>query len=103
MRRFFLLMGVTFALLIAVSLAPNRASAMAIGAPVGALAAAEQTNLTEEVAYVCRRVWRCGPRGCGWRRVCWWRPGPVYAPRYFYGGPRWRARPYYRYRHWRRW
>jgi hypothetical protein len=19
----------------------------------------------------CRRVWRCGPWGCGWRRVCW--------------------------------
>jgi hypothetical protein len=59
------------------------AGAMALPAPAGLGGAAKTIDPVETVA--CRAVWRCGPYGCGWRRVC-------YAPRY-YGGPRY-YRPY---------
>lgn len=98
MRKILLVFGAALALLIGGSWA-ERASAMTITAPVGTIAAAAQTDHTEQVRYVCRRVWRCGPRRCGWRRVCWWRP-PIryyglYGPYPYYG---WGYRPY-----WRRW
>ena len=80
MRRTVLATAATLAILAAGSLVPNRAEAMTVTTPAGIQAAIEGTNLVQDVAYVCRRVWRCGPYGCGWRRVCW-------------GGPDTRRRP----------
>jgi hypothetical protein len=59
---------------------------------IGLAAAGSDTH--EQIAYVCGRVWRCGPRGCGWRRTCHWTPRPyAWAPYpYFY-------RPYGGWRH----
>jgi hypothetical protein len=94
MRRIVLATAATLALLVAGSLAPGRAEAMTISTPAGVAAAVDATGLAQDVAYVCRRVWRCGPYGCGWRRACWWTGGP----RYYRRGPYWRHR-YYR-RHW---
>jgi hypothetical protein len=80
----------------------NRAEALpAQGAPAIGIAVNENT-LLQDVAYVCRRVRRCGPNGCIWRRVCRWR-GPRAYPYYY--GPYWRGyyRPYWRpYRYWGR-
>lgn len=92
MRKLLLLAALTLAVIIAGALNAPRAEAMALGTPAGVAVAADGMNLAEETAYVCRRVWRCGPYGCGWRRNCWW-SGPRY-----YGGHR-----YWRHRHWRRW
>jgi len=39
-------------------------------APAGLAAALADANSVQPVDYVCRRVHRCGPYGCGWRRVC---------------------------------
>jgi hypothetical protein len=77
------------------------------GAPaIGA--AANQGDFRQDVRYVCRRVWRCGYYGCGWRRSCWWTPGPyAYVYPYYSYRRHWRpyryySRPYWR-RHYRRW
>lgn len=84
MRRFILAIAAAAAVLMAAPLSADRAEAMAIGAPSGLRAAIETVDLAEDVRYVCRRVWRCGYYGCGWRRVCWWRPGPRrYYRRYY--------------------
>jgi hypothetical protein len=47
-------------------------AAEAFTAPVspGLAPAIQQGNLVENIQYVCRRVRRCGPNGCFWRRVC---------------------------------
>jgi len=84
--------------------APLPGAAAAIGA------ALTKDDLRQDVSYICRRVWRCGPYGCGWRRACYWTPGPfvnVYPHAYAYR-PYWRgysrywARPYWRgRRYWR--
>lgn len=96
MRKWILLAALTAGVLSMGSLAPNRADAMTIGAPAGLAVAAGQADLAQDVAYVCRRAWRCGPYGCGWRRVCGW-TGPRYYG--YYGRPGWG------HRHWhhRRW
>jgi len=104
MRRIVLAIAATLAIFAAGSLAPGRAEAMTVSTPAGIAAAVDATGLAQDVAYVCRRVWRCGPYGCGWRRFC----TNTY-PRY-YGGPYY-GRPYYRgygyrgygYRHYRHW
>jgi hypothetical protein len=91
---------------------PHRAEAATISIPAGIGTAIKGTNLLHDVA--CRRMWRCGPWGCGWRPVCWYEPysngyrgssyyyayeGP-YGYGYLYGGPHdgndpyWWARPY---------
>ena len=44
--------------------------AMTVPSPVGLAPAIQQANPLDEVQYVCRRVRRCGPNGCFWRRVC---------------------------------
>ncbi|HET9717622.1 MAG TPA: hypothetical protein VFP60_15690 [Pseudolabrys sp.] len=72
MRRTILAAAASLAILAGTSLAPNRAEAMTIAMPAGIAAAVDGTNLAQDIAYVCRRVWRCGPWGCGWRRHCWW-------------------------------
>jgi hypothetical protein len=48
---------------------------MTVAMPAGIAKAID--SLAQDVAYVCRRVWRCGPWSCGWRRACWW-TGPRY-------------------------
>jgi len=99
MRRIVLATAATLAVLAAGSLVPNRAEAMTVAAPAGLMAAIDGTRLKQDVAYVCRRVWRCGPYGyCGWRRACWYTGGGPYY--YGYGGPYpyYYGRPYrYRY------
>jgi hypothetical protein len=91
MRRILLAIAATMAILSAAALLPNRAEAMTLPAPAGIGAAIVDTSVTEEAAYVCRRVWN----GYRWTRACFWRPGGGY------------YRPYRRahrpYRHWRRW
>lgn len=86
----------------------HRAEAVPLqGAPaIGT--AADLGGIRQDVRYVCRRVWRCGAYGCGWRRACYWTPRPyayVYPYRYSYR-PYWRPYPrYWRYgwRPYRRW
>jgi len=95
MRRIVLATAATLALLAAGSLAPSRAEAMPVSSPAGIAAAVDAAGLAQDVAYVCRRVWRCGPYGCGWRRHCYY-TGPRY-----YRGPYYRGHRYYRgYRRW---
>ncbi len=96
MRRIVLATAATLALLVAGSFAPNRAEAMTVTTPTGLAAALEGSNLAQDVAYVCRRVHRCGPYGCGWRRVCWWTGGGPY----YYGGGPYYGRRYYHRRYW---
>jgi hypothetical protein len=91
MRRIVLSAAATFAVLAGAAMIPQSAEAMTLPAPAGIAAAAEGNNLAQDVAYVCRRVWRCGPYGCGWRRACYWT-----GPRRYWG-------PRYRYRRWHRW
>ncbi len=87
MRRIALATAATLVILAAGSFVPNRAEAMTITMPAGIGTALDGTNLAQDVAYVCRRVWRCGPYGCGWRRACWWaaikcaRSSPSASPR----------------------
>ncbi|MGB6352220.1 MAG: hypothetical protein WBG10_19565 [Pseudolabrys sp.] len=89
MRRIALATAATLAILAGGSFVPNRADAMTITTPAGIRTSLDGTTLAQDVAYVCRRVWRCGPYGCGWRRGCW-RTGD--GP-YYHGGP-------YRRRYW---
>jgi len=95
MRRIVLATAATLIILAVGSLVPNRAEAIAVTPPAGIQAAVNATNPVQDVAVVCERRWRCGPYGCGWRRVCW-RTAPYY---YGYGGPYYYGRPYYR-RYW---
>lgn len=96
MRRFILTVAAAVTLLAAGSLVPGRADAMTVSTPAGIAAAMDSTSLAQDVAYYCRRVWRCGPYGCGWRRFCGW-SGPRY-----YGRPGYYGRHRY-YRGYRRW
>jgi hypothetical protein len=96
MRRIILATAATLTLLAAGPFAPARTEAMTITTPTGLMSAIDGTSLAQDVAYVCRRVRRCGPNGCIWRRVCWW-TGP--RPYYYGYGPYYYGRPYYR-RYW---
>ena len=80
----------TLAILAAGSITPNRAEAMTVTTPSGIQNAINENSLLQDVQVACRRVWRCGPYGCGWRRVCW-RAAPYYGGYGYYGG----YRPYY--------
>ncbi len=84
MRRTILASTATLAILAAGCLASNRADAMTVAMPAGITNAIDGTNLAQDIAYVCRRVWRCGPWGCGWRRVCWWTEPRYHRYRYRY-------------------
>jgi|SRR6476620_449260 len=59
------------------------AQAMTAPIPAGLAPVIQQANPVDEVQYGCRRVRRCGPNGCFWRRVC-----AGYGGRYYggYGG-----------------
>ena len=89
MRKMIVTCAGAAALFAATAFAPPLAQAMTIAAPAGLAKAAQAANLTEDVAYVCRRGWR-------WRQ-CWWTPGYAYYRPYYYP-PAYRAyayRPYY--------
>jgi len=91
MRRIILSTAATLALLTAGTFLPGRADAMTRAAPAGMQAAVGGSDLVQDVDYICRRVWRCGYYGCGWRRACYWTGG----------GPYWRHHYYWRHRYWR--
>lgn len=89
MRRMILSLSAAAAIIAAGAFASGSAQAMTISTPAAIQAAIDDTSLAQDVALVCRRVWRCGPYGCGWRRSC------------YETGPR---RPWRRhYRGYRRW
>ena len=63
--------------------------------PAGILAAIDGTNLVQDIAVACRRVWRCGPV---WLRLasCLLADRPRYYGGYgFYGGGPYYGGPYY--------
>jgi hypothetical protein len=100
MRRI-VLATATLAILAAGSITSNRAEAMTVTTPSGIQNALNENNLLQDVQVACRRVWRCGPYGCGWRRACW-RAAPYYGGYGgygVYGG----YRPYYGGYGYRRW
>ena len=82
MRKILLATAASLAVVTAVGLYSDRANAMALATPNGLRAAAESTDLAQEVRWVCRYNQWTG------RRHCWWEP---------------RHRRHWRYRHWRRW
>jgi hypothetical protein len=89
MHRTVLAATATLAILAGASLGPQRAEAMP-AAPTGLATAVAANSLAQDVAYVCRRVWRCGPYGCGWRRACYWTgPRRYWGPRYHRRWHRW--------------
>lgn len=80
MRRNVIAAAATFAIVTVGLPVPNHAEAVTVAMPAGIQAALKATNLVQDIG--CRRMWRCGPYGCGWRPVCW--DGPY---SYGYGGP----------------
>lgn len=83
MHRTVLTAAAAVAIFAGASLAPQRAEAMP-AAPTPLATAITTNSLAEDVAYVCHRVWRCGPYGCGWRRACYWTgPRRYWGPRYY--------------------
>jgi hypothetical protein len=94
MRKLVLTMAAVAALAAAGMATAPRAEALPVSANIAVPAG---DGLLQDTAYVCGRVWRCGPWGCGWRRVCSWRPGPYWGPR------RWGWHGGWRHRHWHRW
>src|SRR6476619_1036643 len=84
MRRIVLATAATLAILAAGSITPNRAEAMTVTTPSGIQNAINENSLLQDVQVGCRRVWRCGPYGCGWRRVCW--DDPYSHPGTYYHG-----------------
>jgi hypothetical protein len=106
LRKLSLICAAVAAFAVAGALSAPRAEALPLSAPAALNTALAENNLLESVAYYCRRVWRCGPYGCGWRRVCGWR-GPAYYGGYYGPGyyPGWRWGYYRPYRYgwgWRR-
>jgi len=100
MRRIILAAAAALAVMAVGSFAPDRAEAMTVSTPAGIAAAVDHNSLAQDVAYVCRRVWRCGPYGCGWRRACYYTGGPGYYGRGYYGRPGYYGRRYYRRHYW---
>lgn len=96
MRKLLLTTMAAAAAFVACTLASPRAEAMPLAAPGGLAAAIQSENLTQDVHYYCRRVWRCGYWGCGWRRACY---GGGYYGYGYYGGYGYRPYRYY-HRHW---
>jgi hypothetical protein len=77
-------------LLVLAGLLVAQAAEAAVSGPSQLPIASRATGPLESVAYVCHRVWRCGPYGCGWRRACY-RTGPRYYRRD--GWPTWNGCP----------
>lgn len=95
MRKTMLALCAAFAVFTAGALMSGTAQAMTVSTPAGIAAAIDDTSLAENVAYVCRRVRRCGPYGCVWRRYCY-NTRPYYRP---YRPYRNHYRPYRYYRY----
>jgi hypothetical protein len=94
MRRTALVLFATLAVLVSGSLVSGPANAMTLSTPAAVQAAIDDSSLAQDVAYVCRRAWRCGYWGCGWRRACYWTGGHYYGRRHY-----WRHRHYWHHRH----
>jgi hypothetical protein len=98
MRRIVLICTAAAAIVTAGAFAPSGARAMPVTSPATLGVTLPDESLAENVAYYCRRLWRCGYYGCGWRRACAWTPG------YYAYGFYPRHRPYrawrWRHRHW---
>jgi hypothetical protein len=93
MRNSFVAVAAAVAIVSAGSMIPTRADAVDFS--VGVRSAVGAIAVPQPISYACRRVWRCGPYGCGLRSVCWWRPGPAY-----YGHAYNLARPWAYRAHW---
>lgn len=78
MRKLLINCTAAAAVLFVGALASPGAQAMTVPIPAGLNAAIHEVNPVQDVTYICRRVWRCGYYGCGWRRICYWRPGYSY-------------------------
>lgn len=74
MRKIFLMAALIGGFAAAGSLVPSQANAMTISTPSAVQQALGEGTAIEQVRYVCRRVQRCGYRGCYWDRQCYWRP-----------------------------
>jgi hypothetical protein len=66
-RKVLLTLAAAPLLLSAAVFTPVRAEAMPLSADVTMQAGS--SNLLQQID--CRRIWRCGYWGCGWRDVCW--------------------------------
>ncbi|HET7911589.1 MAG TPA: hypothetical protein VFL49_06140 [Pseudolabrys sp.] len=64
------------------------AEAMTTSVPLAMAGILESGNSIQKAEYVCRRVRRCGPYGCGWRRQCWEAGPGYYGGGYGYYAPR---------------
>jgi hypothetical protein len=80
MRRLLVAAAAALSIAAASSLIAGRAEAMPLPG-AGALGAAGQDGLVQDVRTVCRPVWN----GWRWVQSCYWVPGPRY---YGYYGPR---------------
>jgi hypothetical protein len=78
MRKIFLMVALIAGFAAAGSLVPSQANAMTISTPSAVQQAVGESNVIEQVAYVCRRVRRCGYRGCYVTRQCYNRPSYGY-------------------------
>jgi len=95
MRRLLVAAAAALSIAAASSLVAGRAEAMPLPG-AGALGAASQSGLVQDVRTVCRPVWN----GWRWVQSCYWVPGPRYYGGYgYYGGPPRYYRPYRPYRY----
>ncbi len=85
MRRFIVSCIVLVGVALAGLLISPTAEAFTAPVPSGLGFAIQQVNPVVDIQYVCRRVKRCGPNGCFWRRVCS-EGGPGYYEGYGRGG-----------------
>jgi hypothetical protein len=69
MRKVLLSLAAAPLLLSAVASMPGRADAMTLAEPAIVVGQTGTAGLLQQVD--CRRVWRCGYSGCGWRETCW--------------------------------
>ena len=89
MRKLFLMAALIAGFAAVGSLLPRQANAMTISTPSAVQQALGDGTAIEQVRYVCRRVRRCGYRGCYTTRQCFNRPN------YYYGGYGYRSYPRY--------
>ena len=93
MRKIFLMAALIAGFAAGGLLVPSQANAMTISTPSAVQQALGEGTAIEQVRYVCRRVRRCGYRGCYVTRRCYNRPN-------YYRGYGYRSYPrYYGYRH----
>jgi hypothetical protein len=105
MRKSLVAFAAAMAIAAAASITSTPAGATPLSVAGGAASAGAALDVTARVTYGCRRVWRCGPFGCGTRLVCWGNPGFVYGHvhrPWAYGAyayrPYWKPWPHWRHR-----